>query len=537
MKQHSARRYRWTRLLVLVTTLSVAAISCGDNKQSSGSATTAAGTGGSVASTTTAPKRGGSVTMNQGLESRGFDPVLLGGFASGDAPAAGAIFDFLMRWDEKANKVVPQLAESLQTTDSLTWTMHLRTGVTFTDGTPFNAAAVIFNIKRLQEPANAGSFGAGGASLIKSMDSPDPLTVVFTLNTALPTFDVNFTNRLAFIGSPTAITASGKDFATKPVGAGPFTLKEWVRDDHLTLVRNPNYWNAPRPYLDSVTIKPVTDIQQNRNSLDAGEAQASYVVDGETIDYFKAKNWQYATVALNGGQGLMFNVRRAPFNDLNARLGIAYAIKDDDYNKIVYNGHARSGRTVFVPESAFFSNANQPPGYNADLAKKAFDDYKTKNGAPLSFTYNAFQTTSSQAIGQFLQSVLKPYGVDVKIKVGDTNANVTDVFGANYDTVNWGINLASEPEPQLSNFFLTASKGNLMGFTDPVADAGLKQATATADLAARKDGYAKLQTAFNQQVPFLLLNLPKEGIVASPKLGGVRLSSGGILMFDEMTIN
>ena len=99
------------------------------------------------------------------------------------------------------------------------------------------------------------------------------------------------------------------------------------------------------------------------------------------------------------------------------------------------------------------------------------------------------------------------------------------------------VNLASEPEPQLSNFFLTASKGNLMGFTDPVADAGLKQATATADLAARKDGYAKLQTAFNQQVPFLLLNLPKEGIVASPKLGGVRLSSGGILMFDEMTIN
>src|SRR5205807_10407896 len=141
------------------TVVAVAAVACGDSKQSGGAtATTGGGTAGSVASTTTAPKRGGSVTMNQGLESRGFDPVLLGGFASGDAPAAGAIFDFLMRWDEKTSKVVPQLAESLQTTDSVTWTMKLRSGVTFTDGTPLNAAAVIFNIKRLQDPANAGSF-------------------------------------------------------------------------------------------------------------------------------------------------------------------------------------------------------------------------------------------------------------------------------------------------------------------------------------------------------------------------------------------
>src|SRR5260221_10184692 len=102
-----------------------------------------------------------------------------------------------MLWDEKTSKVVPGVADSMQTKDFLTWTMHLRSGVKFTDGTAYDAQAVIFNIKRLQEPANAGSFGAGGASLIKSMDSPDPLTVVFTLNSPLPTFDVNFTNRLA----------------------------------------------------------------------------------------------------------------------------------------------------------------------------------------------------------------------------------------------------------------------------------------------------------------------------------------------------
>jgi peptide/nickel transport system substrate-binding protein len=470
-------------------------------------------------------------------EGRGLDPTTLGGFASSDGSPAFSMFDSLMRWDDATNSVVPQLAESLTTTDSIVWTMKLRPNVKFTDGTPLDADAVVFNTQRLQQPQNKAAFGAAAAGQIATMVASDPTTVVFTLKAKSPLFAVNFTNRLAFVGSPTAIKAEGQDFGSKPVGAGPFMLKEWVRGDHLTMVRNPNYWNAPRPYLDSITYKPVPDVQQRVNSLNAGEAQLTYANDGLTISTFVDKKWQYKTLPLNGGTGLMFNNKRAPFNDASLRVAVGEAINEDDMNNVVFSGQDKIGRNMFATNSPFYSSATKPPEYNPADAKKLIDAYKASHGGgPITFTFDTFTVSTSQALAQFVQSVLKPYGVNVNIEVGDTNATVAKVQSGNYDMTHWGLNLGAEPEPQLSLFFTGGSAGNYSGFSNPEMDAGLTLASSTTDLATRKTGYAEVQKVFNAQVPYLQLALPTEGVIANPKVGGIRLSSNNILMTDELTI-
>jgi peptide/nickel transport system substrate-binding protein len=539
-------RSRTTRILVLAAALAVVAAACGDDDDDTTAATsagTSATTGGATSAsagggtaTTGAPVAGGDITMLVYSDVRGFDPVVMSGFGTADGSQGTALYDGLMRYDDTQQKAVPQLAQSLESTDFLNWTLKLRPGVMFSDGTPFDADAVVFNWKRFQDPANAASFGAGSAALVASMTATDAATVTFTTTKVSPQFGVALAGPLGYVGSPTAIQKEGKDYTSKPVGAGPFVLKEWIPDDHITMVRNPTYWNAPRPYLDSISFKGIPDVQQRQNILDAGEADALYSVEGgEQIDHFTQKGFQFATVTLNGGQGYMFNVKKPPFDDPDLRRAVAAAINPQDLSQAVYQGHANLGGTLFADDSPFFSNATQPPVFDAAKAKQLFDAYAAKNGEPLSFTYSSFESSSSQLLGQYLQTALAQFGVKVDIKVGQGNATVTDVFSGNYEIVNWGINLGGEVEPQLSNFFHGGSKGNLIGMADPAVDAGLDKASASPDLAARKAGYQPLVDYFNTQVPFILVTHPNEGVIASPKVGGIVQSAFGALLTDGLT--
>jgi peptide/nickel transport system substrate-binding protein len=367
------------------------------------------------------------------------------------------------------------------------------------------------------------------------MEAPDDLTVVFTLSAVLPHFDVNFTNRLAFIASPTAIDELGADYSRNPVGAGPFMLEEWVIDDHLTLVRNPDYWNAPLPMLDSITFRPIPDNQQRINVLTAGEAELTYATDGTTIDALTDAGFTYSTVALNGGEGLVINTSRPPFDDPELRRALAHAINLDDFNNAVYDGHANQGNTLFSPDSPFFDPAAEPPSYDPDEAARIFDEYEAANGAPLAFRYNSFQSASSQAVGQFLQAVLGEYGVEVSIEVGDTSTAAGKVFAGDYDVSNWGLNLGCEPEPQLSQFFTGGLDSNLSRISDPAFDAALAAGATVTDQDERIAAYADVQSLYYELMPFVLLNLPNEGVLSAPGVGGIRLSSNGVLLTDELT--
>jgi ABC-type transport system substrate-binding protein len=229
--------------------------------------------------------------------------------------------------------VIPVLAASLPTVsaDGLSYTFKLRTGIKFHDGTDFNADAVVYNYNRwqnypkgdLQDSAyyyGAVFGGFGSASNVASVTAPDEQTVVITLKTPQSNFELASTLAVFGIESPTALKAGNADSTPLAnnkyaqgqlpqgqdmVGTGPFIFKEWVPGDHVTIVKNPSYWDTPNAaHLDQVTFKPIGDSTAKLQALQSGGVDAAF-----SISPLDVKTAQ--------GSGLTIIDRGASCNQLN----------------------------------------------------------------------------------------------------------------------------------------------------------------------------------------------------------------------------
>lgn len=146
------------------------------------------------------------------------------------------------------------------------------TDVTFSDGTPLDAEAVKFNWDRLRDPATA-SGSVGEASQIASTEVLDPTTLQVELAAPNPNYAHSvIVSSMNWIASPNALQQGAAAFDENPIGAGPFTLANWSRQDVIELEKNPTYWDAPRPYLEGLTIRTSADTTQRLNSITTGGA-------------------------------------------------------------------------------------------------------------------------------------------------------------------------------------------------------------------------------------------------------------------------
>ena len=265
-------------------------------------------------STTTPPsglQRGGTLTYLKPAEIGGLDPVVLPNSGASDGPLAAMVFDMLVYTDPNDGSVKAQTAESLTTSDALVWTLKLKPGIKFSDGTAYDAAAVKFNWDRLKDPAQHAT-RATQANEMQTIEVVDPLTLRITL-TAKDSVFAQVVALIPFIGSPAAIQAKGANFTNAPVGAGPFLLKSWVRDSQMVWDRNPGYWNTQLPYLDHVIVKPIVDETQRVNTLAAGQADMMFVGAASNAQLAESKGAISHETIINGGINIYFNTRRAPF--------------------------------------------------------------------------------------------------------------------------------------------------------------------------------------------------------------------------------
>jgi glutathione transport system substrate-binding protein len=184
----------------------------------------------------------------------------------------------LIGFNEKMEQI-PQLAERWDASpDARVYTLYLRKGVKFHDGTPFNAAAVKANFDRVRNPANK-LLRYTLYKIISQIDVLDDSTVRFTLSEPFGAMLATFAHPAGAISSPTAVQKYGKDYGTNPVGTGPYQFAEWVPNAHITLVKNPDYWDkANDAKVDKLIIKPVPEDGTRIAMLQKGEAQFIYPV-------------------------------------------------------------------------------------------------------------------------------------------------------------------------------------------------------------------------------------------------------------------
>jgi ABC-type transport system substrate-binding protein len=527
--ERSISKSRW--LISVAAGLMVLAACGGDNSGgSSGTTAAPATTAGTSATsgTTSAPttaeakKAGwaGELKIATG-ESASMDPAKLKTDSSSEWERTAAVFDTLMRLDAES-KVQPQLAQSLESTDGKVWTLKLRPNIKFTDGTTLDAEAVLFNIKRQQDPANAFG-GAGVANSIESMRAVDPTTVEFILKSPNGTFSEGFAGINGMIGSPTALQADPE----KPVGAGPYVLKEYVRDSHVVLERNPGYWNPEQPAYQTVRLQLIPDPLARAAALNAGEVEIAYSGGVAMLIQLGAdiESKGFHVEHADGASMVLLNHSRGPTQDVRVREAISVAFDPARVNAVVLGGLWKS---LELPCPPFSEDAPECvkglwPKYNPDRAKSLIAEYKAAgNSVDLGLLGNP----SNQNELEFIQQTLNGIGLNVTLNVVPPAEWLPKVNAGEFD-IGWYA--SGQPvAPRLYSHFKSDQR-NLIKANIPEYDAAVLKARTSLDPAERKAAWTTVQEIMAKQFlvawygPFIDGYVVKDGIDYGDQIRTVRM--------------
>lgn len=373
---------------------------------------------------------GGTARLTYLSEFGGFDPVRLVSVGTGIERAV-TVMDSLLIRNELTDEVTGKLAAGMTTADDgKTWVLELREGVNFTDGTPLDAEAVIFNLERHIAPdsrSNAKALLAG----MESMEATGPLEVTFTLSAPDGSFPLTFTGSTpaGIVGSPTAL-ADPEAFNSNPVGAGPFKLESWVKDDTLTLVRNDDYFVEGQPYLDSVVYQVRPDPQTRVDELISGNTDFS-LVPANLWPRVSATPSVTLHMAPTGGEALIPNAAEGPFKDERLREALLYLFDGKTSAQVLAGGtELWDGDTTCTPwaTDAPACEGVEPLTHDLDKAKELVADYTADNGEP-SVEYVHYATSRS---AEFVQQQLASIGITAVMRAMDPTAHAVAQASGDY---------------------------------------------------------------------------------------------------------
>lgn len=544
-ERFGGRRLRTIAALFAVALLAAA---CGDDGGGSAKNTGASGTGsgtgtgGGAATTTAAPEtpvKGGTVTLALFSEIGNLDPVRATGSGGSDGNRFHALYGGLLTYDPVKTEAVGLQAESLKATNAgfTEFTLKIKANQKFTDGTAFDAEAVKANWVRAQDPANKCSC-LGVAASIASMTVPDPLTLNFTLKVG----NANFANGLArvsmnYIASKKAIDEK-VDMTSKPQGAGPFTLDEWIRDNRMTMSRNPGWTASPGPYIDKLVYVVQSNEDQRIDGFKTGLFDGFYTaVPGSVATATKdVKDSYYAKVALNMGQTFLMNTSKAPFDDIRVRKAVIMAIPRDILAKDILSNSVPA-EYFALKGSKEFSEATALPKYDLAGAQKLIDEYvKDKGGAPITFTMTAFQQTLDQARAKFIQSQFDQLkNIKAEIAVGDSPTNIGNVLAGNYQWSSWGFPTLDN-DPGLFNAARTGLPTNYSKYSNAEVDKALDAARLTTDLTARGAAYKTVYEALARDLPWFPYTITTNGYMLKGNVRGGVMYEDGIPRVDLLWV-
>ena len=262
--------------------------------------------------------------------------------------------------------LVPDLATEWTQNDPVTWTFKLVTNASFHNGEAFSSADVKYTFDRILDPKTASAY-AGLYAQIASVAAPDPATVIFHLKSPFGPFLTNLATNGEIVNKKAIESA---DPARNPVGTGPFQFVEWVQGDHITLKKNPNYFKAGLPHLDSVTFKFLPVDQSRIDGLVAGELDWVDAIPLQQVPALKADSrFTYVTSPVAGiPDFIALNTKLAPFDNVKVRQAVALAVNRAAIRDVAYLGTGELGLTEMPTGSAWY-DATGLFSTDPDLAK------------------------------------------------------------------------------------------------------------------------------------------------------------------------
>ncbi|NUU23128.1 MAG: ABC transporter substrate-binding protein, partial [Streptomycetaceae bacterium] len=445
--------FRRGRLLAAAAALALLLVGCGSGD---GSSPSSGGT----------PKKGGSLTLTLPGDAASFDPTQTSFVSVADGNRMVAVYDALVWTDPATGTVQPKIAESLLPEGAGDkWVLRLRPDVRFSDGVAYDAAAVKANWARHQDQS-VRSFQMPAVMSIRSLevDPADPLVLRIGLVAPNANFDRIVARNLSFNVSPAALkpdtVASLRD---KPVGAGPFLLKEWIPGQRQVFVRNPDYWqkNKGLPYLDELVIRADMDVKRGVDSL-GKDSDLMITVDPENIGLGRSRGMGVQELQLNGGAMVLFNNAAGPFTDPRARKAVALALSSTEINDKFYSGTGVPAKGLFSSSSPLANSQLAAPENNPTEAARLFDQVTANGTKPLEFTYISPSAPTTVAVARYMQQKLSAYrGVSMKIQEVDIPTYIRTVRkGNNTWSAAVGQQWIDDPEPGIYDMLSSSSYSN-----------------------------------------------------------------------------
>jgi peptide/nickel transport system substrate-binding protein len=470
------------------------------------------------------PKRGGTLIFGGETEWGFLDPHIdaSGAMHRLNYQMFESLFwrDYTKPNDGSPPPIIPQLATGYEVSpDGTVYTMHLRENVKFHDGTPFNAAAVEFNVRRVWDKKfpyyydRTSSLNAGVWRELKDVQVVDDHTVKFILKQPWAFFIDQLAEPtgagIPVFMSPDSIKKWGNTGVEQhPVGTGPFRFVEEVRGQRIVVERNPDYWNPKYPYLDKIIWRPIPEPSTRVNALLAGEVDIIAAVPPDSVEQLKSGGFEVATGTTPHIWWLNLNHDEKPFSDVRVRQAASYAIDKVGMAKKLLRGTVLPAISM-IPRTSQSFDKTWTETYPYDPAKaKAL---LAEAGYPDGFdtTLQTSTAGSGQLIpvqmAEWIQRDLAKVGIRAKVETFEWNTYVGIWFsglkpGQGINQISWGTN---------SDFWLTYAlqKGqgtNSGHINDPVIEDLLERFQRVTDLQER----IRLAREINKQERAQAHNIP-----------------------------
>ena len=482
-------RVFWFASIGLVVAIAIAG--CGSGSSSNTASGNSTGAGGS--SEAAKPEQGGTLNIAQQEEIENLNPPEV--FLPADINISSNISEPLWKVNFE-EKLVPWLVEKADVSkNGKVWTLHLRKGVKFSNGKPLTSADVKFSLDTYRKDQ------VWGPTLeeISNVEASNPSTVIVTTSKPSPELPV-ILSQWSFAIVPDNWGGETREaFSSKPIGTGPFMLKEWKHGESFTLVRNPYYWQQGKPYLDAVVGHTVPDPNSRVAQLKSGELDVIYGqpwAQNEAIE--NDSETEVAEVPLGYLKLLTLNSARPLFKNVKVREAISLALDREALNEAVLNGAGEPAGSIVPPPIEFYDASIKPPAQDMAKAKELLAEAE-KEGAPSpTFTLILQRDDFWPAAAQIIQQQLDEAGFHVNIETLEISTWLEAVANEEFDATGRIINSALPTPSEVFGLYLGEN-----GYNTGSAVAQMQQlmtkARGEANEKKREQYYFQMQELVNKE--------------------------------------
>lgn len=449
----------------------------------------------------------GEIVIMQGVDSNNLDPLLRNSVP--EFTVNMHVFDMMLKRNPETLEIMPNIIESWETVDELTWEFKLVEGASFHDGTPVNAEAAVFTFERASQPqiGDAGRVQSIANQIgYESAEEVDEYT--FRVHTSRPA--AIFPDLLtAFeICPPSHYEDDSSEniahVAANPMGSGPYRFVEWVRDDRVVLEANPDYWGTPAQ-IARVVIRPVPELSARVVALQNEEAHIIVNVAPEVVPQLEEGN-NTRISSVTGGRNIFVGIRCdiEPFDDVRVRQALNYAVDWDSIRVALLEGYGERTSTIVNPPN---DNPNiDPYPYDPDRARELLAEAGVEEGFQVVMDAPNGRYIKDSDLAQAVAQNFEDVGLDIELRVLEWSVYAGELLPSGNPDPLFFLGLGSPFSGQEELFYVHPDFSLNFTFWEDEEYVDLyAQLTASVDPEERREMMFELQEIVMRECPWVFL--------------------------------